>query len=224
MTETLLRNWICEIGRRLYQRDMIAAADGNISVRFGEDRFICTPSGMSKGFLRPDDLVIADSTGRKIAGEKKVTSEFFTHLKAYEIRPETQAVIHAHPTYATVLTILGIDTTIPILPEVVMNMVALPVAAYATPGSLEGAEVIATLIKDYDALLLERHGAITLGADLQEAYMRMERLEHAAKTLYLCHLAGKPKPLPPDALEKLMAVTVPEGTLPPPYPFPQKED
>lgn len=222
MTETLLRNWICEIGRRLYQRDMIAAADGNISVRFGEDRFLCTPTGVSKGFLRPDDLVIVDQEGRKIAGEGKVTSEFFTHLAAYEARPETQAVIHAHPTYATVLTIMGIDTTVPVLPEVVMNMVALPVAAYATPGSREGAQVITTLIRDFDALLLERHGAITLGSDLQEAYMRMERLEHAAKTLYLCHLAGTPTPIAPEALTKLMAATVPEGTTPPPYPFPQK--
>lgn len=219
MTEMLLRNWICEIGRRLHQRDMIAAADGNISVRFGEDLFLCTPSGVSKGFLRPDDIVIADSRGEKVAGEGKVTSEFFTHLAAYQNRPETQAVIHAHPTYATVLTIMGVNTTAPILPEVVMNMVALPVAPYATPGSREGADAITALIKEYDALLLERHGAITVGADLQEAYMRMERLEHAAKTLYLCSLLGKPPVIPPDELVKLMAVAVPSCTPPPPYPF-----
>lgn len=220
MTEMLLRNWICEIGRRLHQRDMIAAADGNISVRFGDDQFLCTPSGVSKGFLRPDDIVIADSCGEKVAGEGKVTSEFFTHLAAYQNRPETQAVIHAHPTYATVLTIMGVNTTAPILPEVVMNMVALPVAPYATPGSREGADAITALIKEYDALLLERHGAITVGADLQEAYMRMGRLEHAAKTLYLCSLLGKPPVIPPDELAKLMAVAVPSCTPPPPYPFP----
>jgi len=217
--ETQLRHWICEIGRRLHARGFVAAADGNISVRLDASRFLCTPSGMSKGHMRPVDIVVADSKGNRLAGERRVTSEFFTHLAAYEERPEMQAVIHAHPTYATTLTLMDIDTTPPVLPELIMSLVALPRAPYATPGSAEGADAIRALIKRFDALLLDRHGAIVVGADLQDAYMKMERLESAAQTLYLAHLLGRPAALSPDKIAKLMAATVPPDAPVPPYPF-----
>ena len=219
MPEAQLRNWICEMGRRLHTRGFVAAADGNISIRLGEDRFLCTPSGMSKGYMRPDDMVIADGQGNKIEGERKVTSEFHTHLAAYEERPEMQAVIHAHPTYATVLTTMDIDTTLPVLPELIMSLVALPRAPYATPGSNEGADAIRTLIRQFDAVLLDRHGAIVVGMDLHDAYLKMERLESAAQTLYLAHTLGTPTPLSQDKLLKLMAATVAPDTPAPPYPF-----
>ena len=218
MNETQLRYWICEIGRRLHTQGFVAAADGNISVRFGE-QFLSTPSGMSKGYMRPGDIVIADTHGNKVAGEHNVTSEFYTHLAAYEERPEIQAVIHAHPTYATVLTTMDIDTTAPVLPELIMSLVALPRAPYATPGSAEGADAIRTLIRNFDAVLLDRHGAIVVGADLHQTYMKMERLEAAARTLYLAHTLGAPTRLSEDKLKKLMAVTVPPDAPTPPYPF-----
>ena len=219
MNETQYRHWMCEIGRRLHTRGFVAAADGNISVRVDENRFLCTPSGMSKGYMRPDDMVVADGKGNKIAGEKAVTSEFYTHLAAYEERPDIRAVIHAHPTYATVLTLMDIDTARPVLPELIMTLVALPRAPYATPGSAEGADAIRTLITTFDAVLLDRHGAIVVGADLQEAYMKMERVESAAHALYLAHAVGNPAPLSEDKVAKLMAATVPPGTPAPPYPF-----
>lgn len=222
MTENHLRQLICEIGRRLHTQGMVASADGNISVRLGEDRFLCTPSGVSKAYLRPDDLVVADGRGKKISGEGRATSEFKTHMAAYEERPDINAVVHAHPTYATVLSLAGIDTRPPLLPELVMSLVALPAAPYATPGSDEGASAIRGLIRNFDALLLDRHGALTVGTDLQNAYLKMERTEHAAKTLFLAHLAGTPKALSAETVTKLMAATVSPGEPVPPYPFPTK--
>ena len=219
MIESQQRNWICEIGRRLHTCGMVAAADGNISVRLEEGRFLCTPGGAALGFMRPADLVVADGQGRKVSGEGTVTSEFMTHLAAYEERPDINAVVHAHPTYATVLTLCGIDTRTPLLPELVMSLVALPAAPYATPGSEEGASAIRELIRGFDAVLLDRHGAVTVGADLNDAYMKMERTEHAAKALYLAHLAGTPTALPQHVMSRLMAATVPPGQPVPSYPF-----
>ena len=220
MIEAQLRNWICEIGRRLHARGMVAASDGNISVRLGDSRFLCTPSGAALGFMRPGDLVIADALGNKTAGDGRVSTEFMTHLAAYEVRPDRNAVVHAHPTYATVLTLAGVDTRPPLLPELIMSLVALPAAPYATPGSAEGADAIRALIRDFDALLLDRHGAITVGRDVHDAYMKMERAEQAAKMLYLAHTLGRPAPLAPEVVSKLMAATVPKGEPVPPYPFP----
>ena len=105
MTELDIRKAICEAGRRLYAKNLVAATDGNLSARIGPDRYVCTPSGVSKGYMNPRDLVIADGKGHKLAGEGKVTSEFSTHLAAYEERPEMSAVIHAHPPKAIGFTL-----------------------------------------------------------------------------------------------------------------------
>jgi L-fuculose-phosphate aldolase len=219
MLETQLRNWVCEIGRRLHVRGMVASTGGNISVRLGDGLFLCTPGGVSKGFMHPGDLVVADGKGNKVRGEGRVTSEFMTHLAAYEERPDRNAVVHAHPICATALTLAGIDTRIPLLPELVMSLVALPAAPYATPGSIEGAGVIRGLIRDFDAILLDRHGALTVGKDLNDAYMKMEHTEHAAQTLYRAYGLGTPCTLPKEAVMKLMAATVAPGENVPPYPF-----
>ncbi|MBI2434663.1 MAG: class II aldolase/adducin family protein [Candidatus Hydrogenedentes bacterium] len=180
MDEAQARRDICEIGRRLYQRNLVAATDGNISIRVGPDRFLCTPSGVSKGFMQPEDLLAANGQAHKLEGSGKVTSEFYTHLAAYEERPDIVAVVHAHPPVATALTLAGLSLTAPILPEVVMAMGGIPTAPYATPGTREGANSIRELIRQCDALLLDRHGAFTVGKNIFDAYFKMEKLEHAA--------------------------------------------
>ena len=114
MNEQQARGAICEVGRRLYARNLVAATDGNISIRIGGDRYVCTPSGISKGCMRPEDLMIADGRGERVSGTGKVTSEFFTHLAAYEERPNIAAVVHAHPPFATALTIAGLGMTDPV--------------------------------------------------------------------------------------------------------------
>ncbi len=205
-SESVLREAICEIGRRMVARNLVAATDGNISVRIGADRYLCTPSGVSKGFMRPADLVIADGGGEKVEGAGKVTSEFFTHLAAYEERPDVQAVVHAHPPHAVAFTLAGLSLTEPILPEVVYALGGVPTAPYATPGTRDGANAIRALIRECDALLLPRHGSITVGRDLMDAYLKLEKVEHACQTLLLGRLLGEATPLGNAEVARLHAL------------------
>jgi L-fuculose-phosphate aldolase len=220
MNEQEAREAICEVGRRLYARNLVAATDGNISVRIEEDRYVCTPSGISKGYMRPEDLVIADGRGEQVSGGGRVTSEFFTHLAAFEERPDIAAVVHAHPPYATAMTIAGLGMTDPVVPEVIMGLMAIPTTEYATPGSREGADVVRPWICDYDAVLLDCHGALTVGRDVFEAYLRLEKVEHTAQVLHAAHALGRVRRLEPEAVKKLMNYYH-GGVQPlPPYPFP----
>lgn len=205
MTDELkLRNDICEVGRRMYEKNFVAATDGNISVRLGPGRFLCTPSGVSKGFMTPEDILMADDQGNKIAGQGKVTTEFFTHLAAYEERADINAVCHAHPPKAVGFTLAGRSLAEHVLPEVVMSLGGIPTARYATPGTMEGNAVVRELIRQCDAILLDRHGSITVGADIYDAYHKMERIEHAAETLLVAHLLGAVRTLDTEEVAKLV--------------------
>jgi L-fuculose-phosphate aldolase len=204
-TDSDLRETICEVGRRMYDKDLVSATDGNISVRLEADRYLCTPSGVSKGFMKPEDMIVADGEGNKISGDGKVTSEFFTHLAAYEERPDVYAVVHAHPPKAVGFTLAGASMVEWILPEVAFVLGGIPTAEYATPASKEGAMVIRHLIRECDALLLDRHGAVTVGADLMDAYFKMEKIEHAAESMLTAHLLGTVRHLDEDELERLSA-------------------
>ncbi len=204
MPEAALRAAICEAGRRLYQRNLVAATDGNLSVRLLDGTFLCTPSGVSKGFMQPEDLVVVDAQGQRLRGTGKVTSEFFTHLAAYVARPEIAAVVHAHPPAATALTLAGVDLCVPLLPDAIMAFGGIPTAPYATPGTREGAEAIRDLIGQCDAVLLDRHGAVTVGASVMEAYFKMEKLEHVAQTIALARAITPLTPLDDDAVARAM--------------------
>lgn len=202
---------ICEIGRRMHARNLIAGADGNLSSRLGEDTFLVTRSGVSKGYLTPADIVVADAQGAKLEGEGKVSSEFYTHLAAYEERPEAQAVVHAHPPVATALTLAGVSLTEPVLPEIVMNMGGIPTCPYATPGTREGAASIRDYIRQCDTVLLDRHGALTIGDSLLDAYHKLERLEHAALMLWHARCLGPVAPLTQEQVAKIHAAGVGYG-------------
>lgn len=204
-SERLAREQICEAGRMLYDLGLVAATDGNLSVRLAPDRFLCTPGGISKGFLTPRDLVIVDGTGNRISGTRGPTSEIFTHLAAFEERPDVVAVVHAHPPVATALTVAGYDMTAPVVPEVIMGLMAIPTAGYATPGSREGADVVRPWINRYDALLLDRHGAVTVGLDPIDAAMKMDKVEHTARILHAALALGRVRPLDSEAVAKLVA-------------------
>jgi L-fuculose-phosphate aldolase len=206
MTELDLRKAICEVGRRLYARNLVAATDGNISVRLGPDRYLCTPSGVSKGFMAPRDLLVADRKGGKVQGEGRVTTEFFTHLAAYEERPDVSAVVHAHPPKAIGFTLAGVSLADCVLPEVVYSIGGVPTTAYATPATREGSEVIREHIRGCDALLMDRHGALTVGVNVYDALNKMEKIEHAAETLLTARLLGRVRPLEAGEVEKLYGV------------------
>jgi L-fuculose-phosphate aldolase len=202
--ETELRACICEIGRRLYGRNLIAATDGNISVRIAPDRFLCTASGAAKGFMHPRQIVVADDRGRLVSGEGKVSSEFLTHLAAYERRDDIAAVVHAHPPTAVAFTLAGVSLEALALPEVVFAIGGLPTAPYATPGTPEGAKSVHELVGKCDALLLDRHGALTLGVSLMDAYYKMEKIEHSAQILLAARTLGNVRTLSRDELGRIL--------------------
>jgi len=195
---------MCEIGRRMYARDLVAATDGNISVRIGPGRFLCTPSGSACGFMYPHEMVIADAQGQKLEGEGKVSSEFFTHLAVYDQRPDVQAVVHAHPPTAVAFTLAGVSMTKLLLPEVVFVLGGVPTAPYATPGTREGADAVRALAGQCDALLMDRHGALTMGVSLMDAYYKMEKIEHAARTLVAARALGEARELSRDELDRIL--------------------
>jgi L-fuculose-phosphate aldolase len=189
----------------LHKKNYLAATDGNVSVRLG-DRLLTTPSGVHKGLMEAEQIITVDLTGRLLAGEGRPTSEIRMHLLAYELRPEVQAVVHAHLPYATACTLAGIDLLEPILPEVVITLGGVPTAPYATPGSKAVPESIREFILKYDAILLSRHGAMTVGRDVRDAYNKMEKLEHTARVILAARLQGPVAPLPAAEAEKLRRI------------------
>lgn len=204
VNEKELRVLMCEVGRRLYAKNLAAATDGNLSVRLAEDRFLCTPSGSALGYMRAHEMIIADAQGHKLAGEGKVSSEFFTHLAAYEERAEIGAVVHAHPPRAVALSLAGQSLMSPILPEVVFSVGGVPTASYATPGTREGADAVRPLVRECDALLMDRHGALTVGESLLDALYKMEKIEHAAEILLAAAQFGDVSELSGEQIDKIM--------------------
>ena len=197
-----LKEDIVRICRMLHRKNYLAATDGNVSVRL-RDRVFVTPSGVHKGLMEAYQILTVDLEGRVLEGDGKPTSEIRMHLLAYELRPDVAAVVHAHLPYATACTLAGIDLLEPILPEVVITLGGIPTAAYATPGSDEVPESIREFVKEYDAILLSRHGAMTVGADVTDAYNKMEKLEHTARVVLAARLQGPLPPLPAAEVEKL---------------------
>jgi L-fuculose-phosphate aldolase len=206
-SETSLKQEIVGICRMLHQKNLIAGMDGNVSVKHG-DTLLTTPSGINKGFMRLDQIITVDGEGRTLEGEGQPTSELALHLEVYRLRPEVQAVIHAHPPLVTAFSIAGISLEEFILPEVVMTLGLIPTASYATPTTPEVPESIQGLIKRYDALVLERHGALTVGPSLMDAYNKMEKLEHTALVILTALQLGRVRLLPPQEVEKLIHLKV----------------
>lgn len=169
---------ICDIGKRVYNKNFVAANDGNISIKVGPNTIITTPTGVSKGFMSPEMMVKMELSGKVISGRMKPSSEVKMHLRVYKENPEVNAVVHAHPPVATSFAIAGISLEKPIVPEAVVMLGNVPVAPYATPGTQEVPDSIAPFCKNHNAVLLANHGALTWGKDIIEAYYRMESLEH----------------------------------------------
>lgn len=205
MNETACREWICEIGRRMYDKDLVAANEGNLSIRI-DNRLLATPTGVCKGFLKPEDLVITDLEGKQISGDMKVSTEILMHVIVYKHRQDVTAICHGHPTYATAHAVAGIPLTEALMPEVVVTLGCVPVAPYGTPSTQELANSLMDLVPNYDAILLANHGAITYGTDLEQAFFKIEILEHFAKINILTRTLGKPTLLSREAVDKLFDV------------------
>ena len=202
MRQAQLRQEIVRVCRMLHQKNYLAGTDGNVSVRLG-DQVLITPSGVNKGMMEEDQVITVDLEGRLLAGTGRPTSELRMHLLVYELRPEAGAVVHAHLPYATACTLAGISLLEPILPEVVITLKGIPTAAYATPGTEEVPKAIREFIPEFDAILLSRHGAMTVGRDVMDAYNKMEKLEHTARVVLAARLQGVVSPLSDSEVEKL---------------------
>lgn len=200
------RRGLVEIGKRIWQRGYVAANDGNLSVRISGDRIVVTPTGRSKGFLRPDELVITDLRGRKLSGSLEPSSELPMHIFAYESRPDVRAVVHAHPPRATGFAVAGVALAQCVLPEVILTLGQVPLTEYATPSTPEVPASISTFIGKYNAILLRNHGVLTLGGNIEEAYFRLETVEHFADITIAARTLGGASPLSRDDVRKLLDV------------------
>lgn len=202
-TEDRLRAEIVEVGRRLHARGYVSAGEGNISARLDNERLLVTPKGVSKGFMTPEMLVVTDLTGRRRAGESEPSSELLMHLAVYELRPDVQAVVHAHPPVATGFAVAGIPLTHAVLAEVVTTLGSIPIADYGTPSTPELATAVRRFVRAHDGLLLANHGALTVGADVLAAYYKMEMVEHFARISLVARLLGRERLLSREEVERL---------------------
>ncbi len=208
--ERRLREQICQIGRLMHQFQYIDGTAGNISTRLDDQRILATPSGVAKGFMEPEQLIVVDmeghKTGRSTAANRDLhpTSEILMHLEAYKQRPDAMGVVHAHPPAAIALTIADISLQHCIIPEAVVFLGLIPTTPYATPSSAENRDAIRELIRYHDVIMLAYHGSLTIGPDVWTAYLRLESLEHTAKILYMVEQLGGGQPLPPDQIQKLL--------------------
>src|SRR3954454_20375251 len=201
---TKIRRQIVEVGRLMYDKGWVAANDGNITVRLDSGHILSTPTGVSKGMMREDDLIVCDMQGNKVEGRRERTSEILMHLTIYSIREDVQSVVHAHPPCATGFAVAGRPLDRALLPEVIVNLGCVPLASYGLPGTPELSETLRPFIPEYDALLMANHGAVTYGADLERAFFNMETVEHFAKIMLIAELLGGAKPLNEDDVQRLV--------------------
>lgn len=201
-----LRKDLLNICHKVYQKGFVSAYDGNLSVRLNTKKILITPSGKCKGELTADDLMEIDYNGKVLKGKGKVSSEVKMHLLAYNKRNDINSVIHCHPVYATAFASSGIGLTKPVLPEVILTLGNVPLCKYGTPSTGEVPSSMLPYIDYAWALLLENHGAVTFGEDINSAYYRMEKLEHAAHTIAVCKLLGGEKLIPVKKLRKLYSI------------------
>jgi L-fuculose-phosphate aldolase len=202
-TERELRDDIVEVGRLVYQKGWVAANDGNISIRMDRQRILATPTGVSKGRMHPDDLIIVDMKGNKIEGRKERTSEILMHLTIYEMRPDIHSVVHAHPPVATGFASAGRPLNMALLPEVIIGLGCVPLANYGLPGTPELTEPMLPYIPKYEAIMMGNHGAVCYGEDVFKAFFRMETVEHFARISLVAELLGGARPLPRLEVDKL---------------------
>lgn len=201
-----LKEQICEMGRRCWMRDYNDGNGGNLSARLGE-YFLCTPTGVSKGFMKPEMICLVDADGNQVAGHApwKRTSEILSHLGIYRTVPAAAAVVHAHPIHATAFAMAGIQPPQCLIPEVEVFVGTIPVAEYKTPGSPQMSEILGQLAPQHQAILMGNHGVICWGTSVEDAYFKMEITDSYCRTLWVAaQLPSKRTTIPKDEVKKLL--------------------
>ncbi len=202
-TEGQLRRDLVRFGKWLSRLGFTPGTSGNLSVRLDDHRLLVTPTGVSKYLLKPADMVIVDLKGRSLAGTKKVTSEISMHLAVYHHRPDVVAVIHSHPPIATAFACAGRALDEMLCQEAVMTLGIVPLAKYATTGTDAVAASLIPYLPGHEAILMSNHGAVSYGANLLEAFLKMETVEHLAHVGLVAHQLGSAQPLRRDQVEEL---------------------
>ena len=203
-----LREQICDICHKMWQLGWVAANDGNISAKLEDGSFMATPTGISKSFITPEKLVRIDREGNVLEALEgyRPSSEIKMHLRCYEERADVGAVLHAHPPAATGYAVANIPLDEYSMIETVLTLGSIPVTPYGTPSTYEVPDAIAPYLGEHDALLLQNHGALTVGADVVTAYYRMETLELFAKISLNAHLLGGAKELSGENIDRLISM------------------
>jgi L-fuculose-phosphate aldolase len=201
-----LRQEMCEIGHRIWLRGYCAGNDGNHSVRIGPDRVLCTPTGVSKGFMRPDDLCIVDLAGRQLSGPIPRTSEIRMHLAIYRARPDVRAVVHSHPPHATAYALSGIDLPSGIYPEAEITLGRVRTVPYVAAGDERLAKSILPYLPGANTILLQSHGTVSFAATLEEAYHKLEIVDAYARIMLLLRQTGRVRRLTRAEMRELMAM------------------
>ena len=201
----LRRIWLCRVKWISRLSGMVAANDGNFSVKLSDNEFLCTPTGVSKGFMTPEYICKVDAEGNVIEANEgfKPSSEIKMHMRVYKEREDVKAVVHAHPMYATTFAVCGLPLTEPIMPEAVLSLGTVPLAKYGTPSTMEIPDAVSEYLPYYDAVLLENHGALSYADSLMGAYHKMESLEFYARLLYQAKMLGGPKELTDEQVKRL---------------------
>ncbi len=199
---------IIEIGKRIWTRGYVAANDGNISVKINDEEILTTATGISKGFMTEEMIILCDIDGnvKEQNGKYRPSSEVKMHLEVYKERPDIKSVVHAHPPYATSFAVAGIPLNKCVLPEAIIVLGAVPLAPYGLPSTMEIPEKIKPFLQKSDAILLENHGALTLGSDLFSAYHKMETLEHTANIVWKAIQLGNVNVLTEVERDRLMTL------------------
>ena len=196
---------MCDVTRKLAAARLVVAREGNASVRIGDDELLCTPSGFRKGELTPDDLVRCDLEGRQTGGRHRISSEIKVHLAIYRVRPDIQAIVHAHPVCATGFAAAGVDLCRHSLAEVLVDLGHIVTVGYHAPSSSELGAAAGEAAVDSNAILLANHGALTMGRDLQNAFDRMETLERSAEIAVVTQVLGSEQQLSPEQVQHLLS-------------------
>lgn len=205
-TEHQLRQEIIKFSHLCYERHLLVAMDGNLSVMLPSGEILATKAGCHKGFLTDDDLVVVDRKGRKLRGSGSPTSEMGMHLACYDERPDVRAVVHTHPPISIAFTIAGVSMARCVLPEVVLTLGTVPTVTYATTGTTDLANLVRQSIREHDAILMDRHGAVCVGRSLLEAFCRLETMEHTALITKTARDLGGVRELPPEEAERLRSL------------------
>ncbi|MGF1450876.1 MAG: class II aldolase/adducin family protein [Opitutales bacterium] len=204
---TALKERICAIGQRIWQRGYVDGNGGNITVRVGDNLVLCTPTLISKGFMTVDDICMVDLDGNQVAGKRPRTSEVNTHLGIMKREPKAKSCVHAHPVYATAFAVAGVTPPSCLIPEPEVFLGEIGFAPYQTPGTPENAATVGELGTRHQSILMQNHGVICWGKDVEDAFWKMENTDAFCQTVWISQSLGEgPKQYGPDKLRDLIAI------------------